>query len=193
MFWFPWPATSRQLTHPFPRVSCVRSLVSQLYHGDKLRIIFRLLIAEKEISRVRAGSQIGGLDSRLSIFLPNSRGAFSLTLPSLGIVQERASAALPSDKSVPERMGMAGGKNPTHFTAARSRHLTQAAPLLCLFNHGDFRKIFIKTGLPVTLLDSRTFTMGWGDPWPHCVADQLSPSFAPLLTLCRAWYGRKVS
>lgn len=140
MFWFPGPATSRQLTHPFPGVSCVRSLVSQLSQGDKLHIIFRLLIAEKEISRVRAGSQARGLDSRLSIFLANSRGALSLTLPSLGIVEERASVASHSDKSIPERMEMAGGKNPTHFTAAGSRHLTQAATSLCLFNHGDFRK-----------------------------------------------------
>lgn len=105
-------SSSRQLTHPFPQVSCVRSLVSQLSRGDKLHIIFRLLIAEKEISRVRAGSQIRGLDSRLSIFLSNSRGAFSLTLPSLGIVEESASTASHSDKSVPERMEMAGGRIP---------------------------------------------------------------------------------
>lgn len=44
--------------------SCVCSMVLPLYLGDKPRKIFRLLIAETEVSRDRAGSQIRGLDSR---------------------------------------------------------------------------------------------------------------------------------
>lgn len=33
--------------------------------------------------------------------------------------------------------------------------------------------------------------MGWGDPWPHRFAAQLSTRFFPRLPLCRAWYGRR--
>lgn len=44
----------------------------------------------------------------------------------------------------------------------------------------------------MTSLDSRTFTMSWGDPWPRHVAAQLSLSFAPLLPLAGHGMGEDV-